>query len=89
MIALADLEQAESTENQAQADLQAAEQALTAVGIEHPDRLSKDTTMPEVPVLAPIGGEAVERLVSPGQVIQAGATQIFTISNLASVWVLD
>ena len=53
VIALADLEQAESTENQAQADLQAAEQALTVVGIEHPDRLSKDTTMPEVPVLAP------------------------------------
>ena len=88
VIALADLEQAESTENQAQADLQAAEQALTVVGIDHPDRLSKDTTMPEVPVLAPLAGEAVERLVSPGQVIQAGSTQVFTISNMASVWVL-
>jgi cobalt-zinc-cadmium efflux system membrane fusion protein len=88
VIAQADLEQAESTQNQAQADLQAAEQALTVVGIDHPDRLSKDTTMPEVPVLAPISGEAVERLVSPGQVIQAGATQVFTISNMGSVWVL-
>jgi cobalt-zinc-cadmium efflux system membrane fusion protein len=39
-------------------------------------------------VLAPIAGEAVERLASPGQVIQAGATQVFTISNMASVWVL-
>ena len=87
-ISTADLEQAESTENQAQADLQSAEQALTVVGIEHPDRLSKDTTMREVPVLAPIAGEAVERLASPGQVIQAGATQVFTISNLGSVWVL-
>jgi cobalt-zinc-cadmium efflux system membrane fusion protein len=88
VIALADLEQAESTENQALADLQAAEQALKVVGIDHPDRLSKDTTMPEVPVLAPLAGEAVERLVSPGQVIQAGSTQVFTISNMASVWVL-
>ena len=88
VIAQADLEQAESTENQAQADLQAAEQALTVVGINHPDQLSKDTTMPEVPVLAPIAGEAVERLVSPGQVIQGGATQVFTISNMTSVWVL-
>ncbi len=87
-IALADLEQAESTENQALSDLQAAEQALTVVGIQHPDSLSKDTTMPEVPVLAPIAGEAVERLASPGQVIQAGATQVFTISNMATVWVL-
>ena len=88
VIAQADLEQAESTENQAQADLQAAEQAMKVVGIEHPETLSKDTTMPEVPVLAPIAGEAVERLVSPGQVIQGGATQVFTISNLGSVWVL-
>ncbi len=88
VIAEADLEQAESAQNQAQADLQSAEQALKVVGIEHPDRLSKDTTMQEVPVLAPIDGEAVERLVSPGQVIQAGATQVFTISNLGSVWVL-
>ncbi len=86
-LAMADLEQAESTQNQAQADLQAAEQALTVVGIEHPDRLSKDTILPEVPVLAPIAGEAVERLASPGQVIQGGATQVFTISNMESVWV--
>jgi len=88
VIAQADLEQAESAQNQAQADLQAAEQSLTVVGIDHPDHLSKDTTMPEVPVLAPIAGKAVERLVSPGQVIQGGATQVFTISNMASVWVL-
>jgi cobalt-zinc-cadmium efflux system membrane fusion protein len=87
-IALADLEQAESTQNQAQADMQAAEQALTVLGIDHPDQLSKDTTVHEVPVLAPIAGEAVERLVSPGQVIQGGATQVFTISNMATVWVL-
>jgi cobalt-zinc-cadmium efflux system membrane fusion protein len=84
----ADLEQTESTQNQAQADVQAAEQALNVVGVEHPESLSKDTTMPEVPVLAPIAGEAVERLASPGQVIQAGATQVFTISNMGSVWVL-
>jgi cobalt-zinc-cadmium efflux system membrane fusion protein len=88
VIAQADLEQAESTVNQAQADLQATEQGLKVVGIGHPESLSKDTTMPEVPVLAPISGEAVERLASPGQVIQAGATQVFTISNMGSVWVL-
>lgn len=87
-MAEADFEQAQSTENQALADLQAAELALKVVGIDHPDRLSKDTILPEVPVLAPIAGEAVERLASPGQVIQAGATQVFTISNMASVWVL-
>ena len=35
----------------------------------------------EVPLFAPIACEIVERLVSPGKVIQAGATQCFTISN--------
>lgn len=87
-IAEADQEQAESTKDQALADLQSAEQALRVVGIDHPDQLSREKVLPEVPVLAPFSGEAVERLVSPGQVIQAGATQCFTISNLGSVWVL-
>ena len=87
-LAQADLEQAASAQSQAQADLQATEQALKILGIEHPDRLSRDTVLPEVPVLAPIAGEAVERMASPGQVIQAGATQVFTISNMRSVWVL-
>jgi len=35
----------------------------------------------EVPLLAPVAGEIVEWLVSPGQVAQAGASQCFTISN--------
>jgi membrane fusion protein, heavy metal efflux system len=30
----------------------------------------------------------VERLVSPGQVMQAGQTQAFTISDMSTVWVL-
>ena len=42
----------------------------------------------QIPVLAPISGEVVERLVSPGQVVQAGQTQAFTISDLSTVWVL-
>jgi cobalt-zinc-cadmium efflux system membrane fusion protein len=86
-IALADFQQAESTRNQAQADLLAAEQALRVLGVP-PERVRTDTASPEIPVLAPITGEVVERLASPGQVIQAGATQVFTISNLSTVWVL-
>jgi cobalt-zinc-cadmium efflux system membrane fusion protein len=86
-IALADFQQAESTRNQAQADLLAAEQALKVLGVQ-PERVRTDTASSEIPVLAPIAGEVVERLASPGQVIQAGATQVFTISNLSTVWVL-
>jgi cobalt-zinc-cadmium efflux system membrane fusion protein len=87
-IAEADLQQAESTRNQALADLQSAEQSLKVLGINQLDRLLKDPVSPEIPVLAPITGEVVERLVAPGQVIQAGATQCFTISDMSTVWVL-
>jgi cobalt-zinc-cadmium efflux system membrane fusion protein len=87
-IAERDLQAAESAEIQAQADLQAAEQALKILGIPRPDTLVEHPVSPEVPLLAPLTGEAVERLCAPGQVIQAGQTQCFTISNMSTVWVL-
>jgi cobalt-zinc-cadmium efflux system membrane fusion protein len=87
-IAQRDLQTAESAEIQAQADLQAAEQSLKILGIPRPDTLIENPTSPEVPLLAPINGEAVERLCSRGQVLQAGQTQCFTISNMNTVWVL-
>lgn len=87
-IAEADVLSGQSARNQAQADLQAAEQSLAVLGIHHPDRLAQTSASPDIPVLAPVAGEIVERLVSPGQVVQAGSTQVFTISNMSSVWVL-
>ena len=87
-IAERDLEQAESDRNHAQADLNAAEQGMKILGIKNPEDLAKTPSSALIPVLAPISGEVVERLVSPGQVVQAGQTQAFTISDLSTVWVL-
>jgi cobalt-zinc-cadmium efflux system membrane fusion protein len=87
-IAQQDLEQAESNRTQAQADLNAAEQGMRILGIENPGELAKAPSSARIPVLAPIAGEVVERLVAPGQVVQAGQTQAFTISDLSTVWVL-
>jgi cobalt-zinc-cadmium efflux system membrane fusion protein len=87
-IAQRDLDQAESDRNQAQADLNAADQGMRILGIKNPGDLAKAPSSALIPVLAPIGGEVVERLVSPGQVVQAGQTQAFTISDLSNVWVL-
>lgn len=86
-IAEADLQSAESGLNQAQADFQAAEQSLRILGMK-PEEVAKGPVSPEIPVLAPIDGEVVERLAAPGQVLQAGSTQVFTISNMNTVWVL-
>ena len=87
-IALQDLEQAESNRIQAKADLNAAEEGMRILGIKNPEDLAKAPSSAQIPVLAPIAGEVVERLVSPGQVVQAGQTQAFTISDLSTVWVL-
>ena len=87
-IADRDLLQAESDRIQAQADLSAAEQGMKILGIPKPEDLEKSPISAQIPLLAPIGGEIVERLVSPGQVLQAGTTQAFTISDMSTVWVL-
>jgi cobalt-zinc-cadmium efflux system membrane fusion protein len=87
-IAERDLEQAESDRTQAQADLNAAEQGMKILGIKNPEDLAKSPSSALIPVLAPISGEVVERLVQPGQVVQAGQTQAFTITDLSTVWVL-
>jgi membrane fusion protein, heavy metal efflux system len=89
-IAERDLQQAESDRAQAQADVQASEDALRALGISDPESLVKTPpkTTGQIPVIAPVSGQIVERLVGPGQLLQAGTTQCFTISDMSTVWVL-
>src|SRR5271170_5105683 len=87
-IAERDLQQSESDRAAAQADLQSSEDALRVLGIKDPETFAETKLTSQVPVLAPVGGEIVERLVGPGQLLQAGATQCFTISDTSSVWVL-
>ncbi len=87
-IALADLEQAESTKVQAQADLDASEQSMRIVGITNPEDLISKPPAAEVALLSPAAGEIVERLCAPGQLLQSGMTQCFTLSDVSRVWVL-
>ncbi|MEP6716104.1 MAG: efflux RND transporter periplasmic adaptor subunit [Terriglobia bacterium] len=81
-----DVEQAESDRNVAQADVESTGDALRVLGITNPEARSATTLQIAVP--APVGGEIVERLVGPGQLLMAGATQCFTISDTSKVWVL-
>ena len=87
-IAERDLLQAESDRNQAKADLDAAEEALKILGITKPDELEKMPSSPEIPLLSPFDGVVTERDVSPGQLLQAGTTQAFVISDMSTVWIL-
>ena len=63
---------------------------MRALGLNDPEAVVKNPPKQtsQIPVLAPVAGEVVERLVGPGQLLQGGATQVFTISDMNSVWVL-
>jgi cobalt-zinc-cadmium efflux system membrane fusion protein len=87
-IAEKDMLAAESAQVQAGGDLAAAESALKVMGVADPDELVKSPPSFDVPVRAPINGEVVEQDVSAGQLIQAGTTQCFMVSDISTVWVL-
>ena len=90
-IAQRDFEQTQADYNDAMTDLETAAQALRILGVP-PKQIEAaaqqgDTVRPELPMRAPIAGIVVQKLVNPGQVIQAGSTNAFVISNVATVWV--
>jgi cobalt-zinc-cadmium efflux system membrane fusion protein len=90
-IAQRDFEQVQADYNDAETDVQTALQALRILGV--PEREVQDADQQtgairlELPMRSPISGTIVQKLVNPGQVIQAGATTAFVISNVSTVWV--
>ena len=79
------LEQAENTEKDMQADLNAAEEQLKTLGVD------KDHPSSIVPVYAPISGVVVAQNVTNAAaagVTFSGSSTVFTIADLSSVWIL-
>jgi cobalt-zinc-cadmium efflux system membrane fusion protein len=91
-LARRDLEQAQTDLAAAAADRDASIQQLRALGVDERQiealRDNKPTESLQATIRSPIGGTVVEKLISPGQLLQAGTTQCFTIADLASMWVL-
>ena len=86
-----DVESAEAAYNDAATDVQNSLQALkifaiTQQELENAERQSVPIS-PELAVRAPIGGTVVQKLVMPGQLIQAGSTICFVLSDTSTVWV--
>jgi cobalt-zinc-cadmium efflux system membrane fusion protein len=71
VIAVKDLEAAEQDYNDASAEVENDLQALKIFGVTQQE----------------IAGMVVQKLVTPGLVIQAGTTACFTISDISTVWV--
>lgn len=91
-LARSDLDQARSDASQAAADVDAAVQQLRSLGI-------ADSTIAQIKsgtqsgmiggvIRSPITGTVVEKLINPGQLLQAGGTPTFTVADLSTMWVM-
>jgi membrane fusion protein, heavy metal efflux system len=91
-IAKSDLDQSIADSASAAADRDAAIQQMVAFGVDSATidaiESGKPTPVSSGLIRAPIEGVIVEKLINPGQVIEAGQTQCFTIADLSSVWVM-
>jgi len=84
-ISLGMLEQAQDTEDDAKADLTAAEQQLDTLGVrkDHPSSI--------VPVYSPISGVIVAQYVTNAAaagVTYSGSSTLFTVADISVVWVI-
>jgi cobalt-zinc-cadmium efflux system membrane fusion protein len=91
-LARRDLEQAETDALAAHADREAALAQLRALGLDQATLAKLDSGqgvgVVEAAIRAPLAGTVVERLVSPGQLLEAGSTPAFTVANLSRMWVM-
>ncbi|MGD0772343.1 MAG: efflux RND transporter periplasmic adaptor subunit [Candidatus Solibacter sp.] len=90
-VALQAYESSQADYNDATTDVQNTLQALRIFGItaqEIAQGEQQGTAInTELAVRSPISGVIVQKLVSPGQVIQAGQTACFMVSDVSTVWV--
>ena len=85
-------EQAQTDAANADADSDAARLAL--VSLDADPQLVKDieagrpTSHARAVIRAPLSGTVAEKLITPGQLLQAGTTPCFTVADLSRVWVM-
>ena len=83
--------QAQTDAASADADRDAALQALNAMGVDRGtirSALAGRSAAGVGVIRAPVSGTIVDKQVTPGQLLQAGSSPAFTVANLSQVWVL-
>ncbi len=91
-LARSDLDQARTDASSSAADVDAAIQALRSLGVSD-SAIARIRSNPgggpvEGIIRAPIPGVVVEKLITPGQLLQAGSTPTFTVADLSTMWVM-
>jgi cobalt-zinc-cadmium efflux system membrane fusion protein len=84
--------QAETDATNAEADRDAALQALVALNV-NPQTVKdiqegRPLTHPAGVIRSPVTGTVVEKLITPGELLDGGTTPCFTVANLSRVWVM-
>lgn len=86
-----EVEQAQTDAANAEADRDAALEELHSLGVDAATIQAIDENRPVKEPLgiirSPVTGTVVERLVTPGQLLEAGTTPCFTVADLSRVWV--
>ncbi|HLZ77514.1 efflux RND transporter periplasmic adaptor subunit [Phenylobacterium sp.] len=84
--------QAQTDAANAEADRDAALRAVTALNIDPKAvkaiQQGQAITHVEGAIRSPLPGTLVEKLITPGQLLQAGTTPAFTVANLSKMWVM-
>src|SRR5450756_2252432 len=85
-------QQAQTDAANAEADRDAALQALVSLNVDPAAIKALQQGRPvsriEGVIRAPVAGTVAEKLITPGQLLQAGTTACFTVADLSRVWVM-
>ena len=91
-VAQKEADQAETDAASAEADAYAALQALVSLNVDPQTIKDVEQGRPiariQGVIRSPIAGTVVEKLISPGQLLQAGTTACFTVADLSRAWVM-
>lgn len=86
-----EVEQAQTDAANAEADRDAALEELQSLGVDAPtlQAIQENRPLPNLTgaIRSPLAGTVVEKLITPGQLLQAGTTPCFTVADLSQVWV--
>jgi membrane fusion protein, heavy metal efflux system len=86
-----EVEQAQTDAANAEADRDTALEALHALGVDaqtiHAIQENQPLQERAGIIRSPIAGTVVEKLITPGQLLQVGTTPCFTVADLSQVWV--
>ena len=91
-VAPREAQQAQTDAANADADRDSALQALVSLGVDpqviRDIQAARPVSRIEGTIRAPIAGTVVEKLITPGQLLQVGTTPCFTVADLSRVWVM-